>query len=599
MNNQNNVDANFDANKRDFLKTMTGLAAVGVVSAWIPTQQAEAWFFPLTERLPNFPSDIRAVRKTYENWSGESRYENAWTIIPTNQEQIIRAVNWAAENGYKVRPKGNSHNWSPIMLDDQDKISKIILIDMATNIHKVSVDANGIVNAEAGVQMEALLEKMQSYGRGLTATPAPGDITLGGVLAIDGHGTAIPAVGETKEYAQTFGSISNLIITLTALVYDPKTRKYAPKKFNRNDPEISAFMVHIGKAFVLSVELQSSKNHYLRCESFTDIHQKELFAQDKNAGKTFASFLDKSGRIEAIWYPFTDYPWVKVWTVTNKRPLTSKMVNRPFNYVFSDNLIKPLTDLIHDIVVNLNTSVTPLFGKTQLAITKLGLQGSPTAGLTTVLTSGLISLQSYDLWGSAKDLLLYIKPTTLRVTANGYAVITSRDNVQKVIADFCEKYSLSMEEYRKLKRFPMNGPVEIRVTGLDDPKDSIVQNAQTPALSAIKPCPDHPEWDCAVWFDILTLPTTPYAAEFYSEIEEWICQRYQGDSLVRPEWSKGWGYSRNKAWDNTTYFQQELPKVHSKGQPAGLTIAAAGDVLKRYDTLNLFTAPILERIFNR
>jgi FAD/FMN-containing dehydrogenase len=599
MNNQKNTDENFDVNKRNFIKTMSGLAAVGVVSSWIPTQQAEAWFFSPSERLPNFPSDIRAVKKTYENWSGESRYEDAWTIIPTNQAQVVRAVNWAAENGYKVRPRGNSHNWSPIMLDDQDKVTKIILIDMVTHINKVNVDVNGIVTAEAGVQMETLLDKMENAGRGFIATPAPGDITLGGVLAIDGHGTAIPAIGETKQYAQTYGSISNLIVSLTALVYNENSRKYEPKTFNRNDPEISAFMVHVGKAFILSAQLQTSKNHYLRCESFTDIHQKELFSQNKDAGKTFASFLDEAGRIEAIWYPFTDYPWVKVWTITERRPLTAKIVSKPFNYLFSDNLVKPITDLIHEIVVNNNTAVTPTFGKTQLSITKMGLQGSPTSGFATIVTGGLVSLQGYDLWGPSKDLLLYIKPTTLRVTANGYAVITSRENVQKVIADFCETYTSYMEKYQKLNRFPMNGPVEIRVTGLDDPKDSIVKGAQTAALSAIKPCPDHPEWDCAVWFDILTLPGTPYAAEFYNEIETWICQRYQGDSLVRPEWSKGWGYSREKAWDNTAYFQHELQHVHEKGQPHHLTIASAAKILKRYDSLNLFTAPILEKIFGQ
>lgn len=591
-----NSSEQIDHDKRNFLKTMGSLAAVGAVSAWLPTQKAEAWFFPLQERLVNFPTEISIFKQKYENWSGESRYENAWTASPRNQEQVLKAINWAYQNGYKVRPKGMSHNWSPLLLDDQDKITKILLIDMPTHINKVSIDAKGIVTAEAGIQMEALLTAMEYRNRGFVAVPAPGDLTLGGVLAIDGHGTGVPAVGEIKQEGQTYGSISNLVVSITAAVFDQREGRYVAKTYLRNDPEIRAFLVHIGRAFILSAQLQTSKNQYIRCESYTDIHINELFAQDKHAGRTFSHFLDKSGRAEAIWFPFTDYPWLKVWTVTPYRPLTARQTVKPFNYWFSDNLIKPITDLIHKIIVNKSTYLTPTFGFTQYEISKLGLNGTPLSGITTILTGGLASTQTYDLWGTSKNVLLYVKPTTLRVTANGYAVITSRANVQRVIADFCDYFGIKMKQYQKMGRFPMNGPVEIRVTGLDHPEDSIVHGAQTAALSAIKPCPDHPEWDCAVWFDILTLPGTPFSAQFYTEVEEWMSQRYQGDSLMRPEWSKGWGYTNQKAWDSSTYIDYEIPRVHAQGQSNHLTIQSSSHILKQYDPHALFTAPLVNRV---
>ena len=156
-----NSSEKIDNDKRDFLKTMGSLAAVGAVSAWLPTQKAEAWFFPVKERLINFPSDISVFKQLYENWSGESRYENAWTASPRNQQQVLSAINWAYQNGYKVRAKGMSHNWSPLLLDDQDKITKVLLIDMPTHINKVSIDSNGVVTADAGIQMEALLTAME------------------------------------------------------------------------------------------------------------------------------------------------------------------------------------------------------------------------------------------------------------------------------------------------------------------------------------------------------------------------------------------------------------------------------------------------------
>lgn len=592
-----NKKVDFDPAKRDFLKTMGSLAAFGAVTTWMPVQSAEAWIFGHHDRLSNFPSNIRLHKQRYENWSGESKYENAWTAVPKNQQEILAVINWAAENGYKVRAKGMSHNWSPLMLDDHDKVMKVILIDMPTHINRMSIEFDGVVTAEAGIQMEALLKFMEDNGRGFVSIPAPGDLTLGGVLAINGHGTGVPAKGETLVAGQTFGSISNLVVSMTVAVFDAQQQKYVARTFYRNNPDIRAFLVNLGRAFVLSVQLQTGANQYLRCESITDIHQLELFSPNKDAGRTFSKFLDQSGRVEAIWFPFTDYPWLKVWSVTPRRPLTSRIAFHPFNFWFSDNLPKPLTDLIQKIVIQKSHYLTPAFGQMQLKIATLGLQGTIFSGITTILTHGLAATQTSDLWGPSKNTLLYVKPTTLRVTANGYAVLTSRENVQRVIADFCSEYQIRLKQYQRINRYPVNGPVEIRVTGLDHPDDSIIANAQTAALSAIKPCPDHPEWDCAVWFDILTLPGTPFAARFYAEIESWMTQHYQGDCLVRPEWSKGWAYTYDKAWDNVNYLENELPKVHTYGQSNDLTIQSAGQVLKRYDPKGLFVSPFLEKIF--
>ena len=49
--------------------------------------------------------------------------------------------------------------------------------------------------------------------------PAPGDITIGGALAIDAHGAALPANGETQVSGSTYGSLSNLVTSLTAVVW--------------------------------------------------------------------------------------------------------------------------------------------------------------------------------------------------------------------------------------------------------------------------------------------------------------------------------------------------------------------------------------------
>ena len=63
--------------------------------------------------------------------------------------------------------------------------------------------------------MDALTSAILSAGNGFASIPAPGDITIGGALAIDAHGTAVPAAGETRRAGASYGSLSHLIQSLT------------------------------------------------------------------------------------------------------------------------------------------------------------------------------------------------------------------------------------------------------------------------------------------------------------------------------------------------------------------------------------------------
>ena len=288
----------------------------------------------------------------------------------------------------------------------------------------------------------------------MTAHPAPGDITIGGALAIDGHGTAVPAQGETIIPGHTYGSVSNLILSLTAVVWSASQGQYVLQTFERSDPAIQPLLAHLGRTFVTEVTLQVGANTRLRCQSFVNVPASALFGAPGSSSQTFDSYVEKSGRVETIWFPFTSEPWLKVWTVAPQKPLLSREVGEPYNYVFADVIPETLSGLIKDILEG-DVSVTPTFGQAELAIVAAGLLGTLTA----------------DIWGWAKDLLLYVKPSTLRVTANGYAVLTSRANIQQVIYDFITFYENQVAAYQAEGNYPMNGPVEIRVTGLDEPGD--------------------------------------------------------------------------------------------------------------------------------
>jgi len=472
------------------------------------------------------------------------------------------------------------HNWSPLTVQPAATCaSNVVLLDTTQHLTAVSIDtAANTVTAQTGITMEALLTALENVGLGVTATPAPGDITLGGALAIGGHGTAVPAVGESPVAGHTYGSLSNLILSLTAVVWDSGSSQYVLKTFQRTDAQCRAFLVHLGRTFITQVTLQVGANQRLRCQSWFNIPATQLFAPAGSSGSTLSSYLDSAGRVEAIWFPFSTNPWLKVWSVSPSKPLLSLEVSSPYNYSFSDTVTLQESQFISQILGGNPAAVTS-FGPLQYDI----------------VAAGLVVTFTYDLWGWSKNLLLYVRPTTLRVTANGYAVLTSRANVQRAVNEFVTAHQARVAAYQAAGNYPMNGPVEIRITGLDNPADIGLTGVGAGQLSVLRPRPDHSEWNVAVWFDVLTIPGTPTADQFYRDTEQWMISNYSGSyAMVRPEWSKGWGYTTTAAWSDPTMLTTTIPNDYRAGQTAGDNWDTALATLDHYDPYRVFSSPLLD-----
>jgi len=133
----------------------------------------------------------------------------------------------------------------------------------------------------------------------------------------------------------------------------------------------------------------------------------------------------------------------------------------------------------------------------------------------------------------------------------------------------------ALNTYADAGEYPMNGPIEIRVTGLDNPADALVSGAQSPILSSVRPRPDQPDWDVAVWLDMGTLPVTAGFSAFYAEMESWIWSHYTGSyACVRPEWSKAWACTSTAPWTNSTTLGSTIPAaVRTKYAASGTTRA--------------------------
>ena len=210
---------------------------------------------------------------------------------------------------------------------------------------------------------------------------------------------------------------------------------------------------------------------------------------------------------------------------------------------------------------------------------------------------GLVFDGVWDIWGQSQNTLLYVKPTTVRIVEAGFAIITSRASIQQVVSDFYTQYTSRLAYYQGLGQYPMNGPVEIRVTGLDQPSDVAVNGAQSPILSSVRPRPDHPEWDTAVWLDMGTLPVTAGFSQFYADMEAWIWSHYSGSyATVRPEWSKAWACTATGPWTSATILGSTIPAAVSAGQASGDGWSAAVSILNSYDPAGVFSNPFLDTL---
>ncbi|MER6425025.1 cholesterol oxidase substrate-binding domain-containing protein [Streptomyces sp. NPDC001137] len=557
--------------RRGFLAGAAALAAAPVLIAADPALAAQ--------ELPDFPADVALYRSAYRNWVGEITADGLWACAPAGADQVAEVVNWAWRHGWRVRARGSAHGWSPLTITEgTGSDAPVLLVDTARHLTGLTLESATAVRAGTGVTMEALLTYLEEHGLGVTAAPAPGDLTLGGALAVDAHGTAVPARGEQRLPGHTYGSLSNLVLSLTAIVWDESSGAYVPRTYERDEADCAALLTHLGRALVTEVVLRVGANVDLRCVSRTDIPAAELFAAPGAEGRTLASYLDKSGRVEAIWFAFTEFPWFKVWSVAPTRPLTSRHVTSPYNYPFSDNVPTVVADLVGRMTSDAAWYLAPVLGNAQYDVAALGL----------------VATLSADIWGPSKNTLLYIKPTTLRVTANGYAVLTARAQVQRVVAEFTSFYRERLAAYAALGRFPVNGSVEIRVTGLDDPADTDLDGARAPLLSALRQSDTHPEWDTAVWLDVLTLPGTPYAEAFLRELEQFLLRTFDGEhALTRVEWSKGWAYTDEAAWSDGEVLSTTVPA--SLGEAAW---GQAAGTLDRLDPHRVFGNGFLDRLLH-
>lgn len=277
-----------DFTRRGFLRTAAALAAVPTL---LPADPAVA-----AQELPDFPLEVALHRSAYRNWVGEITADGLWACAPTGPDQVVAVVNWAWRHGWRVRARGASHGWSPLTITPGTASdAPVLLVDTASHLTGLSLESATSVRAGTGSTLESLLTYLEEHGLGVTAAPAPGNLTLGGALAIDAHGTAVPARGEQRLPGHTYRSLSNLVLSLTAVVWDEDSGAYALRTYDRAEADCAALLTHLGRSLVTEVVLRVGANTNLRCVSRTDIPARELFAAPGTAGRSLESSTGPDG----------------------------------------------------------------------------------------------------------------------------------------------------------------------------------------------------------------------------------------------------------------------------------------------------------------
>ncbi len=533
---------------------------------------------------PALPRGLAAYQSRYVNWAKAIDIDGLWTCAPKSAEDVVRLANWAHREGYRLRPRGAMHGWSPITVTPTTDCSdRVLMADTTKHLTamRMTKHKGAAVRVQAGASLDSLHAFLSDNGYAFVPVPTTGVPTVGGALAIGAHGASLLAKGERRRAGQTYGSLSNLVLNITVVAWSSKRKRYVLRTFDRSHPDCAALMVHLGRAFVTAVTLRVSKDRNLRCQSYTDIPTAELFGPAATAGpRAFAKFVERSGSVESIWFPFTDKPWLKVWTVSPQKPAASKEVTQPYNYPFVANLPESVTDLIN-LIVGGNGAATPAYGQASYE----------------AVDSSLTALDLRDLWGKSKNVSLYVKPETLRVNDFGYVVITNRRRLQRAINEFTTFFSDLVAEYESRGLYPANAPVNMRVTGLDRPGDTGISGARTPILSPTAPRRDKRGWDVALWFNVTYIPGTPGTAEFFTELQRFMFRNYRGNyATVRPEWSKDWAFSRRGEWTRRKVKRKKFPRLFSRGRAPDDGWKAVRDTLNRLDPHRVFSNDFLDRL---
>ncbi|XP_037034023.1 uncharacterized protein LOC119072828 [Bradysia coprophila] len=542
-------------------------------------------FLHVTARPDNFPDDIEINKEKFVNWSGDIEIDNVWVARPRTQDHMVDIANWAHQYGKKVRVIGFRHSFAPIGGDPQINVNETILVDPTKHLTKIEKatfsipDIPLVLNIEAGATMESILTYAEEYGASLYHCPAPGELSIAGVVTVGAHGSGAPPYGEDLPPAFSGGTVSNAIVSLSAVVWNSIANKYVLETFDRSHPDTKDMIISLGRIPFTGVHLGFGKNYNLACDSCFTISSEELYKEPEASNghdTTFSKIVNETGRCDILSFGTENKTWAMVWQNKTKQPFLSRHVKDPYNFIFNTEFHVELAELYSD-VSGVAGPLVSLFAQTQHKL------------------AFLLSLPSLSLWGKSKNTMLYVKPNTLREDAAGYAVITKRSHLQKVVSIINNIYNSCLTSYRMKNEYPMAGHLQFRVTGVDLP---YMGRFHVPSLSPARQVPGYDSHDIVLWVAFTSQRKQPGLHRALSDIETRILNKFpmvttNPDPLafVRVEWSKGYAHTSEGGWLNQNVLKNVIPRSFPRDDWNRLVATLA-----RLDEKNIFNTVWLDSL---
>lgn len=508
-----------------------------------------------------------------------------WVAVPRTQQDMVRIANWAYRNGYKVRVIGFRHSFCYSSVYPGMDVSKTILVDTTkylTHIEKTTSSIPDVValQIEAGATMESVLTFAETNGASLYHCPAPGQLSIVGVLTVGAHGSGTPPYGENLPPGFSGGTISNAIISLTAVVWSSEAEEYVLETFHRSHPDTKDMIITLGRICITSVILGFGKNYNLECRNIFEISSNELYAPPENSNAwdtTFSKIVDETGRCDILSFGTENKTWAMVWQNKTNIPLLARPVTSPYNYIFNTEIPVELADLYSE-VSGVAGPLVSTFAQKQHFL------------------ASLLAVPSRHIWGKSKNTLLYVKPETLREHATGYAIITKRSNLQKVVSIVNNIYNSVLTSYRMKKQYPMAGHLQCRVTSTDQSYQGLFEVL---SMSPARQVPGFDSHNLVLWLAFTSQRHQPGLYQALSDIESRILNEFPMNTtktdplgFVRVEWSKGYAHTPDAGWSNQHVLRNVIPYTYPKDDWNRFVATLA-----RLDKQNIFTNDWLNNLF--
>jgi len=544
---------------------------------------------------PNFPTGIQLSIEAFNSQGNEINIAYTYLAVPKNSAEVLRIANWAYQSDYRLRPSGSQHTWSPMIFGTRDNgadCPKVILLDTTNHFTSMILNPPDIGNPDlhsvsvgTGVKLRQLLDFLETKGLGLYSTPAIGAPTVGGMLALSAHGTGVGSgILDRMSSGHSAGSFSNLVMDMTIVAWDNSSSSYTLKRIHRSEEEAKVFLTSFGRTFITSVTLRVGKNQNLRTQITFFVTSSELFAHPDDVSettRTISKFVETYGRVTLNNLPPSDLFWAQ--TIHNQpiKPPKSRRALWPLSV--NQGAVIPFTKSA-DNLLHSATSNIPHFGRI------FSVVGTALVTLVARLT------RSIDIWGPSKNHFIYGRSDIPRGTANSFIIVTSRNNLQFVAHTMRRHFNGLWKEYLGNNEYPTPGILDFRVTGLDDPRFIQVPGAESPSFSPLSPVPGYPDFDIAIWMDTSGYTDTPRLYEFLVRLQSLLYRDLHGRyGIIRAEWSKGWAFTQDGAWRNSTILQHYARTFSSSDQLQEWNWAVR--TLQKHDPFNIFSNSFLDELF--